>query len=180
MQKKTYDLVYTAIFAILLAICSWISIPTVIPFTLQTFAVFLTLLVLGGKRGTSAFLVYLLLGAIGIPVFSNFGAGLGILLGNTGGYVLGFVLMGLLMWASDLLFGRKILVQLITLLLGLILCYAFGTFWFLFISSNGGSDIALTSVLGMCVLPFIVPDLCKLALAYALSKRFRRMLAFQD
>ena len=77
MQHRTYHMVYSGIFAVLLAICSWISIPTVIPFTLQTFAVFLTALLLGGKQGTIAILIYLLLGAVGIPVFSNFGAGLG-------------------------------------------------------------------------------------------------------
>ena len=72
MYHKTYKIVYTGIFAVLLAICSWISIPTMIPFTLQTFGVFLTLLLLGGKQGTLAIFIYLLLGSIGIPVFSNF------------------------------------------------------------------------------------------------------------
>lgn len=74
MRNHTYRLVYTGIFAVLLAICSWISIPTVIPFTLQTFGVFLTVLLLGGHQGSIAISIYLLLGAVGIPVFSNFGA----------------------------------------------------------------------------------------------------------
>ena len=81
MHHRTYRIVYTGIFAVLLAVCSWISIPTVIPFTLQTFAVFLTVLLLGGKQGTISIFIYLLLGAVGIPVFSNFGAGLGYLFG---------------------------------------------------------------------------------------------------
>ena len=71
-KSKTYDIVYIGVFAVLIAICSWISIPTVVPFTLQTFAVFLTVSVLGGKRGSLTVLVYVLLGAIGIPVFANF------------------------------------------------------------------------------------------------------------
>ena len=69
---KTLDLVYCSIGAALIAICSWISIPTAVPFTLQTFAVFLVLLLLGGKRGTIATLIYVLLGAVGAPVFAGF------------------------------------------------------------------------------------------------------------
>ena len=77
-KSKTYDMVYIAVFAVLMAICSWISIPTVVPFTLQTFGVFLAIGVLGGKRGSLAVLVYILLGAIGVPVFAEFTGGIGI------------------------------------------------------------------------------------------------------
>ena len=122
MYNKTYTIVYTGIFAVLLAICSWISIPTVVPFTLQTFGIFLTLLLLGGKSGSITILIYLLLGAIGIPVFSNFGAGLGYLLGNTGGYALGFIFIGLTFWLFEKCFGKKLFVQMISLLIGLFLC----------------------------------------------------------
>ena len=65
-RSKTYDMVYIAVFAVLIAICSWISIPMTVPFTLQTFAVFLAVGVLGGKRGSLAVLIYILLGAVGI------------------------------------------------------------------------------------------------------------------
>ena len=71
-HSKTYDLVYVALFAVLIAICAWISVPTTVPFTLQTFGIFLTVGLLGGKRGSMAVLVYILLGAAGIPVFSGF------------------------------------------------------------------------------------------------------------
>ena len=70
-RSKTYDMVYIAVFAVLIAICSWISIPMTVPFTLQTFAVFLAVGVLGGKRGSLAVLIYILLGAVGIPVFAG-------------------------------------------------------------------------------------------------------------
>ena len=76
MQHKTYKMVYSGIFAVLLAVCSWLSVPTVIPFTLQTFGIFLTLLILGGRQGTITILIYLLLGLVGIPVFSNFARGI--------------------------------------------------------------------------------------------------------
>ena len=176
MQHKTYHMVYSGIFAVLLAICSWISIPTVIPFTLQTFAVFLTVLLLGGKQGTIAIFIYLLLGAVGIPVFSNFGAGLGYLLGNTGGYAIGFLFIGFSGWLFEKLFGRKNFSQVTSMIFGLILCYTFGTFWFMNISMKGVGVSGWISALAMCVFPFILPDLCKLILAYFISKRLKPML----
>ena len=106
-KTKTYDLAYIAIFAVLIAICSWISIPMTVPFTLQTFGVFMAVGVLGGKRGSLAVLVYILLGAIGVPVFAGFSGGLGILLNNTGGYIIGFLFSALVMWAMESLWGKK-------------------------------------------------------------------------
>ena len=110
MEKKTkgfqtMDLAYVAVCAALMAVCSWISIPATVPFTLQTFAVFCSLGLLGGRRGTAAILVYLLLGALGVPVFAGFSGGIGILFGTTGGYLLGFILMGLIYWLGERL-GR--------------------------------------------------------------------------
>ena len=90
-RSKTYDLVYIAVFAVVMAVCSWISIPAQVPFTLQTFGVFMAVGVLGGKRGTLAVLVYVLLGAVGVPVFAGFSGGIGALLGNAGGYIIGFI-----------------------------------------------------------------------------------------
>lgn len=176
MQQKTYDIVYTGMFAVLLAICSWISIPTLIPFTLQTFGVFLTLFVLGGKRGTGVIALYLLLGAIGIPVFSHFGAGLGYLLGNTGGYALGFLFPGFFVWAFEKLPGKKSILSICSMILGLAACYIFGTFWFMKISIASKTSMELTSVFSMCVIPFILPDCIKLFLAYLISKRLRPIL----
>ena len=171
MHSRTYQIGYTGIFAVLLAICSWISIPTMIPFTLQTFGVFLTVLLLGGRHGTIAICIYLLLGAVGIPVFSNFGAGLGYLFGNTGGYAIGFVFIGLIGWFFEVCFGRKPWSLILAMLLGLIVCYFFGTFWFMNISMNTGSTYGLMTTLTMCVFPFIIPDLLKLTFAYIVSRR---------
>ena len=176
MYHKTYDTVYIGIFSVLLVLCSWISIPTLIPFTLQTFGIFLALFILGGKRGTSAIGIYLLLGTIGIPVFSNFGAGLGYLFGNTGGFALGFLFIGCIAWFFEHCFGSKPLITIISCLLGLIACYTFGTFWFLFVSISANRAFEITSVLSMCILPFIIPDLCKLGLAFFISKRLKPLL----
>lgn len=97
-RLRTVDLVYVALFSVLIAVCAWISIPATIPFTLQTFGIFAALTILGGRRGTYATVVYLLLGAVGLPVFSGFQAGIGTLLGATGGFILGFAAQALVYW----------------------------------------------------------------------------------
>lgn len=128
---KTIDMAYIALFAVLMAVCSWISIPAVVPFTLQTFGVFVAVSVLGGKRGTLAVVLYLLMGIVGLPVFAGFSGGLGVLLGSTGGYIIGFVFTALVMWLIERLLGTKTWVLALSMLLGLAVCYAFGTAWFL-------------------------------------------------
>lgn len=176
-RRKTYDMAYIAVFAVLMAICSWISIPTAIPFTLQTFAVFLAVIVLGGKRGTMSVLVFVLLGAVGVPVFAGFTGGLYVILGNTGGYIIGFLFAGLLMWLMERLFGRKMWVQAVSMLLGMVTYYVFGTIWFMIVYMRTTGPVGLTAVLGWCVIPFIIPDLIKAALALLLGNTLRKPLA---
>lgn len=170
-HSKTYDLVYIALFAVLIAICAWISVPTTVPFTLQTFGIFLTVGLLGGKRGSMAVLVYILLGAAGIPVFSGFTGGIGRLLGSTGGYIVGFLASALVMWALEKVMGRKPWALAVQMVLGLIACYAIGTVWFMVVYSGTSGTVGLMTVLGWCVIPFVIPDLIKIALALVLTKR---------
>lgn len=176
---RTLDLVYIALFAVLMAVCAWISIPVpkpLIPFTLQTFAVFAALTALGGKRGTFAILAYILLGLIGLPVFSGFQGGLGVLLNTTGGYIWGFILAGLIFWFLTSIFGNSILVEITAILLGIIACYTFGTAWFMILYAQTKGPIGLLAALGYCVFPFILPDLIKAALAITLSQRVKKYL----
>lgn len=189
-KYETIDLAYMALGAVLIALCSWISIPAVVPFTMQTFAVFLVLLILGGRRGTMTIVVYVLLGAVGLPVFSQFGAGIGVLLGSTGGYILGFIFMGLtyrlvtgaagrsrsgkVRWTGTTGMGRSGKVrwtEAAALVLGLLVLYAFGTAWYMFMYARTQGGAGLMSVLLLCVIPFVIPDLIKLALALALARR---------
>lgn len=173
---KTKDMALIALFAALIIICSWISIPSTVPFTMQTFAVFLTLGLLGGKRGTMAVLVYVLLGVVGLPVFSGFKGGIGVLLGSTGGYILGFILSGLIMWFTDRFLPRRPYILAISIVLGLLVCYLFGTLWFMVVYARTTGAVALGTVLSWCVIPFIIPDIIKLSAAFALSSQLRRFL----
>ena len=169
------DMTYIAVFAAVIAICAWITVPAGdVPFTLQTFGVFAAVGVLGGKRGTLSVLLYMLLGAVGLPVFSGFGGGLGILLGATGGYIAGFLLSALVMWAAELVWGRSAAALGAGMVLGLIACYAMGTAWYMVAYAATSGPVGALVVLGRCVLPFVVPDLCKIALALFLTRRVRR------
>ena len=168
---RTVDLAYVAMGAVLISVCSWISIPTVVPFTLQTFAVFFVLSALGGKRGTASIIIYVALGAIGVPVFAGFASGIGILLGSTGGYIIGFIFMGLVYWATVHLFGKRVWVEIIATLIGLAVCYAFGTAWFMLVYARANGPVGILTVLTWCVVPFIIPDLVKLGLALTLARR---------
>ena len=170
-------MVYIAVFAVVMAVCSWISIPAQVPFTLQTFGVFMAVGVLGGKRGTIAVLVYILLGAIGIPVFAGFSGGIGALFGMSGGYIIGFLFSAIVMWGLENLIGRKPVMQIISMIAGLIVCYGFGTVWFMIVYARTTGAVGLATVLGWCVIPFIIPDLIKIALAFVLSGRVRKHVA---
>ncbi len=173
---KTRDMTYIALFAVFMAVCAWISIPAAVPFTMQTFGVFLSVGLLGGRRGTLSVLVYLLMGAVGIPVFTGFQGGLGALLNATGGYLLGFLLSVLLMWAMERSFGRSLWILGVSMVLGLAVCYAFGTAWYMFAYARTSGAIGLGATLLWCVVPYIIPDAVKIALALFLSRRFRPLL----
>lgn len=172
-QFRAVDLSYMALFVTLIAICSWISIPSTVPFTLQTFGVFVSLLMLGGKRGTITVSVYLLLGAVGIPVFSGFSGGLGSLLGSTGGYLIGFLTMTLLYWALEGVIGKKKVMKILVLLLGLAICYAFGTLWFVTVYTSSTGSVGIMTALSWCVFPYIIPDVAKLVLAFCVADRLK-------
>ena len=173
-RSQTADMTHIALFAVLLAVCGRISVPVPpIPFTLQTFGVFAAMLFLGGRRSLYAVAVYLLLGAVGLPVFSGFRGGVGVLLEATGGYLLGFLLCPLVYRLTTARSSRAS-AQLLGCLLGLLACYGFGTLWYLLL--YGGGQAGLLPILSACVLPFLFPDLIKLALAFLLHRRLGRYL----
>lgn len=175
VKFRAKDMAYIAVFTALLAVCAWISVPMPwgVSYTLQTMGVFLAVGVLGGKRGTLAVLVYLLLGAVGVPVFSGFRGGAAALLGTTGGYIAGFLFSALVMWAMERLLGKKLTVLALSMVVGLAVCYAFGTAWYMIVYTQSSGPVALGTVLGWCVTPFILPDLVKIALALLLTARLR-------
>ena len=172
---KARNMALCGLFTAVLAVCAWVSVPVGdMVVTLQTFGIFLTLGLLGGKRGSLAVLVYLLLGAVGAPVFSGFRGGLGALLGTTGGYIFGFMLTALLYW---ILTSRKNTppIRLLSMIAGLLLCYGCGSWWYMrqYLS---GSTLTLGLVLMKCVIPYLIPDAIKLGLAWILTGKLKRFV----
>ncbi len=173
---KMRDMTYIAMFSVIIAVCSWLSIPTGVPFTLQTFGVFVAVGILGGKRGSLSVLIYLLLGMIGVPVFAGFTGGIGCILGTTGGYIMGFMLSALLMWAMECMFGRKTPVLAVSMVLGLLVCYLFGTVWFMTVYARQSGAIGVWTALGWCVFPYLIPDALKIILALVVCKRLENVI----
>lgn len=172
--NETSDTIKAALMAVLIAVCAWISVPVEIPFTMQTFGVFLALRLLRGKYGTVSILVYILLGLIGAPVFSGFSSGAGVLLGPTGGYIIGFLFCGMIYAAFEPRIVNR-LTENAVLAAGLIICYLFGTLWFIRVMALRGNIYSLLQASLICVIPYIIPDLCKLALSQFAAERIIKL-----
>ena len=167
MTGSTRNMVRAALFAAAMAVCAWLAVPVSdIGFTMQTFGIFLALGLLGGKWGTVSVGIYLLMGLVGLPVFTGFRGGPGVLLGVTGGYLWGFLASSLVYWALER-WGK-----LPAMILGLGACYACGSLWFLQYAGGG-----LGLVLLRCVVPYLIPDGIKIFLAWSLSRRLARHLS---
>lgn len=175
-RNTTKELAYIGLFVAVMTVCSWINIPTAVPFTMQTFGVFIIVTILGLSNGLMALMAYILLGAVGVPVFSNFGSGLGVILGPTGGYILGFLLIVLVAGSIIKKCGRSVYVMVVAMSAGMGMCYMFGTFWFVMYYANSGSSMSLKAALISCVIPFVIPDMAKMALAIFIDRKVGKHL----
>lgn len=172
-QKKfrTLDLVYIGLFAALIAVCAWIAVPLTVSVTLQTFAVCLTAGLLGWKRATLAVAVYILLGMIGLPVFTGFNSGISAIAGPTGGYIVGFIFTAVITGLAADKCGGKMSYNILFMTLGILTCYLFGTVWFVI-----AYKVSFASALSTCVFPFLVPDAVKIVLAAFLTGKLKRFV----
>lgn len=159
--------------AALMAVSSMLSISFAVPITLQTLALYIILFTLGGRKGCLATLVYISLGAFGLPVFSGFSGGVSRIFDYGGGFIVGFLIASLVFWLFDSLFlsgGLKPLSAAISLLA----LYTSGAVWY-FVFYTG--DISFFAVLSACVFPFVIPDAIKIFVAYLISKRLSLAVA---
>lgn len=173
---NTKDITYISIFIAIISICSWISIPMVIPFTLQTFAIFITVGILGTRRSFIAIIIYILIGALGVPVFANFSSGVSSIVGPTGGYLVGFLLIALITGKLMEILPKKNIYQIISMIIGLIFCYTFGTLWFVYAFTNSDTSMGILKVLSLCVIPFIIPDLIKIVIGNIVINRVKKFV----
>ena len=172
---STRSMVFMALFAALICFAAPFSIQVgPIPITLATFAIYLAGTVLGAKRGMIAVIVYILLGAVGLPVFSGFTGGFAKLLGPTGGYIIGYVPLVIIAGLFAEMKVNKI-PRAVTTVIGMIaataVLYAFGTAWFMILT---GKD--LLSSLNLCVLPFLPGDSIKIACTAAVAVPLKNKL----
>lgn len=168
----TRQLVLAALFAALTAVCSQIQIPLpMIPINLALFAVHLCGALLGAKWGALSMAVYALLGAVGVPVFAGFGSGPAVLFGKTGGYIIGYILCAAIVGLLSRRLGFTFPKLCLSMVIGVAVCYVFGTAWFMVISG-----LNLATSLSYCVLPFLPGDAVKILLAAFLALRLRKPL----
>jgi len=165
-EKRSQLIIFSAVFVALITIGGWISIPFIVPFTLQTLFVLLAAAVMK-KYAMIPTTLYVLFGTLGLPLFHNGTAGIGILLGPTGGFLIGFIVMAFI---AGLFFSKKsVPFDLIGLCLATLVCYIFGVAWFM-ISSGATLWAALIS----CMLPFIAGDIIKIAVTELVTLRLRK------
>ena len=166
------DLVFVALFAAVMTVCAQIQIPFgEVPFTLQTLGVFIAASLLGWKRGTLSVIVYVLLGLAGVPVFAGFSGGIGVLFGPTGGYIIGFIFTALIVGLMTEKLGKKLWVEIVSMIFGLAVCYAFGTVWFMLQMKMG-----LVESLLLCVVPYLIADELKIAFSAVLVNRLDKVI----
>ncbi len=166
------DLVKVSMFAAITAVFSQVTIPIgLVPISLGTFAVYLSAVFLTPKNAFYSQLVYLMLGIIGLPVFNNFGVGIGHLLGPTGGFAISYPLVALI---SSLVINKtaeykyNLVFVVVGFILSTIVCYFIGTIWF-----SKVLDMKIIESLPIVMYPFIVPDAIKIAVCSAVYTKRR-------
>lgn len=160
---KTKQMVLIALMTAVTCVLGPLSIPlpfSPVPISLTNFAIFLAIFVLGMENGTISFIIYLLLGAVGVPVFSSFRGGLQVLAGATGGYLIGFIFLALIMGFALDHFDRKLVPTIIGMIIGMAVCYAFGTVWLAKLLS-----LSFKEGLMMGVIPYLAGDAAKIIIA---------------
>ena len=171
-QLSIQQLAVTGVMTAVICILAPLSIPIgVVPISFTNLAVYLALYVLGVKKGTISYLVYLCIGLVGVPVFSGFTSGPGKLFGPTGGYLIGFILMAVIAGVFIDKFTDKMYLCFLGMVLGTAVCYLLGTLW---LAYQGGMNFQAALAAG--VLPFIPGDLVKIVIAMLIGPQIRKQL----
>ena len=157
-----------------MCVSSMIYIPLTVPITLQSLALFFGLFSLGGRDTAVAATLYVLLGIVGLPVFSGFRGGFARLLDPTGGFILALPISAFIFWLLELAFRPQAEGRILLASISLIVIYSAGSIWFSLVYLGLAERSFITALL-TCVLPFVLPDIIKLSLAYFISKKLPRL-----
>ncbi len=170
-KLTTYQMVLVALMTAMTCILGPMALPipfSPVPITLTNLVIYFTVALLGWKLGTLSYLIYLLLGLVGLPVFSGFSAGFGKLFGPTGGYLFGFIMMAAIGGIFFEKFKNKFVI-FAGLVAGTAICYLFGTVWLAHLAG-----LTFTQALAAGVIPYIPGDLVKIVLAVLLAPEIRK------
>ena len=171
-KSKIYQMAIIGVMTATICILSPLSIPIgLVPISLANLSILFSLYVLGMKKGILSCLLYLLIGLIGVPVFSGFSSGLGMLLGPTGGYLMGYVFMALIAGFFIDKFIDKWYLCFLGMILGTTVLYAFGTMWLSY-----QANLTVKAALLAGVVPFIAADLAKITIVAVLGPQIRKRL----
>lgn len=171
-DTKVKMYVLCALFVAFTAVCEQIIIPIQpVPIVLGTIPIFMSGVVLGPKYGTISMIVYVLLGAVGVPVFAMLRGGLAVLAGPTGGFIIAWPFTAAFIGGLTTRFGYSTKSIVLSMISGNILCYMFGVVWFIFLTQT-----QVLAALTACVFPFLLGDALKIIAATFLSKRCRKIL----
>lgn len=172
MKITTKKIILCALFAALTSVLSQISIPlpfTPVPINLATVSVFMAGGLLGAKEGAISQAIYVIIGAIGVPVFANFTAGFSIVVGPTGGYIAGYIISAIIVGIIVRKLGDNIYSYIVAMSVGILGCYLVGTAWFMYLTKS-----ELIEALFMCVVPFLFGDILKIILSAFLVKKLKK------
>ena len=177
-NSRTRQITLIGLMTAITCILAPLSIPlpfSPVPISLTNLVIFISVFILGMKDATISFLIYLLLGSVGLPVFASFHAGLSVLAGPTGGYLIGFIFLALIQGFAMKYFDRKLIPTIIGMLIGMAVCYIFGTVWLAKLMS-----LSFKEGLFMGVIPYLPGDAVKIIIAvivgpklYAATKKVR-------
>jgi len=171
-KSKISQMASIGVMTAVICILGPLSIPIgVVPISFTNLAIYITLYTLGMKKGTMSFFIYLMVGFMGIPVFSNYRGGPSILLGPTGGYLIGFIFMALIAGYFIDRFFNNFFLCIIGMILGTAVCYIFGTGWLAY-----QANITASEALAVGVIPFIPGDLAKIIISAFIGPKIQYRL----
>jgi len=173
-NTKTLNLTIVALMTAITCILGPLSIAipiSPVPISFTNLAIYFTVMILGWKKGTVSYFIYLLIGLTGIPVFSSFTSGPARLLGPTGGYLIGFIFLAIISGLFIEKFNGKILMYVIGMVIGTLVTYAFGTIWLAY-----QAHMSFTAALMAGVIPYLPGDAVKILIAVLVGNEVRKRL----
>ena len=172
-SEKIKDVVNIGISVCLLIISSWIQIPLTIPITLQILSIFVISGIFSFKQSFVSVIIYIVLGIIGLPVFSMFNNGIGVIVGYNGGFIVSFILIPIIVNIFNYKTKDNYKLLFVSFIVSLLMVYILGSIWFMKVYLMNTGTISYINVLAIAVIPFIIPDIIKIVIALIIIRKIK-------